>query len=67
MRVGFVGLGKLGTPVALAVSLAGHDVMGYDIDRSRMQNRIWCEAAVCGNRMRVSRHRRGPAAADARA
>src|SRR6476661_4272449 len=37
MRVGFVGLGKLGTPVALAVSLAGHDVMGYDIDASRMQ------------------------------
>jgi CGNR zinc finger/Putative stress-induced transcription regulator len=37
------------------------------VDRSRMQNRIWCEAAVCGNRMRVSRHRRGPAAADARA
>lgn len=32
-----VGLGKLGTPVALALSLKGHDVMGYDIDPERMQ------------------------------
>jgi len=37
------------------------------VDRSRKGNRIWCEAAVCGNRMRVGRHRRGPSAADARA
>jgi predicted RNA-binding Zn ribbon-like protein len=36
------------------------------VDRSRKGNRIWCEAAVCGNRMRVGRHRRRPAAADAR-
>ena len=37
MNVGIVGLGKLGTPVALALALKGHDVMGYDIDPSRMQ------------------------------
>jgi predicted RNA-binding Zn ribbon-like protein len=37
------------------------------VDRSRRQNRIWCEAAVCGNRMRVSRHRRRPSEATARA
>ena len=30
------------------------------VDRSRKGNRIWCEAAVCGNRMRVGRHRRRP-------
>jgi UDPglucose 6-dehydrogenase len=36
-KVGLVGLGKLGTPVALAMSLKGHDVMGYDIDEQRMQ------------------------------
>jgi UDPglucose 6-dehydrogenase len=37
MRIGLVGLGKLGTPVALALALEGHHVMGYDIDPSRMQ------------------------------
>src|SRR5437667_12083990 len=36
-RVGLVGLGKLGVPVALAMSLRGHDVMGYDADESKMQ------------------------------
>ena len=37
MKVGVVGLGKLGMPVALAMSLKGHDVMGYDIDPQKMQ------------------------------
>lgn len=36
-KVGLVGLGKLGTPVALAMSLKGHDVMGFDVDSQRMQ------------------------------
>jgi UDPglucose 6-dehydrogenase len=35
-RVGVVGLGKLGMPVALGMSLNGHDVMGYDVDPQRM-------------------------------
>jgi predicted RNA-binding Zn ribbon-like protein len=30
------------------------------VDRSRQRNRIWCEASVCGNRMRVDRHRHRP-------
>jgi len=30
MRIGFIGLGKLGLPVALATEAAGHDVAGYD-------------------------------------
>ena len=37
MNVGFVGLGKLGLPVALAMDLCGHRVMGYDIDPAVMQ------------------------------
>lgn len=37
MKVGFVGLGKLGMPVALAISMKGHDVMGYDIDADKMR------------------------------
>lgn len=36
-RVGLVGLGKLGMPVALAMSMKGHDVMGFDVDAGRMQ------------------------------
>jgi UDPglucose 6-dehydrogenase len=37
MRIGFLGLGKLGLPCALAVDLKGHDVMGYDINPNVMQ------------------------------
>ena len=32
MRVGFIGLGKLGLPCATAMSKNGHDVMGYDVN-----------------------------------
>ena len=32
MNVGFLGLGKLGLPVALAIDSKGHNVCGYDID-----------------------------------
>lgn len=37
MRIGFIGLGKLGLPCAVAIDMKGHDVMGYDVDASRMQ------------------------------
>jgi UDPglucose 6-dehydrogenase len=37
MKVGFLGLGKLGLPCALAVDMKGHDVMGYDINPKVMQ------------------------------
>lgn len=32
MKIGFVGLGKLGLPVALAIESAGHEVYGIDTD-----------------------------------
>ena len=32
MKIGFVGLGRLGFPCALAAAMKGHDVMAYDID-----------------------------------
>lgn len=32
MNVGFIGLGKLGLPVALAIESKGHKVTGYDIN-----------------------------------
>ena len=34
MNIGFIGLGKLGLPVALAVESKGHNVMGFDIAES---------------------------------
>ena len=43
MRVGFVGLGKLGLPVALATEAAGHEVAGWDTNagvRSILDSRI---------------------------
>jgi UDPglucose 6-dehydrogenase len=38
MKIGFVGLGKLGFPCALAASIRGHDVMGYDTNPAVMNN-----------------------------
>lgn len=32
MKIGFMGLGKLGLPVALAIESMGHKVKGYDIN-----------------------------------
>lgn len=32
MKIGFVGLGKLGLPVAVTIGCKGHDVKGYDIN-----------------------------------
>lgn len=46
MKIGYVGLGKLGLPCALAVSLKGHDVMGYDKDPSKMQKNYFPHAEI---------------------
>jgi UDPglucose 6-dehydrogenase len=34
MKIGFIGLGKLGLPCALAINSKGHEVWGYDIDKN---------------------------------
>jgi UDPglucose 6-dehydrogenase len=36
MRVGLVGVGRLGLPCAVAIAMKGHDVMAYDIVPSLM-------------------------------
>jgi UDPglucose 6-dehydrogenase len=33
-KVGFIGLGKLGLPVAVAIDSKGHEVVGYDINQA---------------------------------
>ncbi len=37
IKIGFVGLGKLGLPCALAINQKGYEVMGYDVDPAKMQ------------------------------
>lgn len=34
MNIGFIGLGKLGLPCALAINNKGHKVWGYDVDEN---------------------------------
>jgi len=38
MKIGFLGLGKLGLPVALAVESKGHQVVGTDINEITLRN-----------------------------
>ncbi len=38
MKIGFLGLGKLGLPVALAVESKGHYVCGTDISKTTLEN-----------------------------
>ena len=47
MNIGFIGLGKLGLPCALAVESRGHSVVGYDPSQQvkeivdRDNNELW--------------------------
>ena len=38
MKVGFLGLGKLGLPCALAIESKGHIIYGYDINSNVIQD-----------------------------
>ena len=38
MNIGFLGLGKLGLPVSLAVEDKGHRVFGYDISKQTIDD-----------------------------
>ncbi len=38
MKIGFLGLGKLGLPVALAIESKGHEVFGTDINSNTVKN-----------------------------
>lgn len=37
MRVGFVGLGEMGLPMAGGLAAAGHDVVGFDVDAGAVE------------------------------
>ena len=38
MNIGFLGLGKLGLPVSLAVEDKGHKIFGYDISQQTLED-----------------------------
>jgi UDPglucose 6-dehydrogenase len=38
MKIGFIGLGKLGLPVALAIESKKHQIYGYDIDNNVIES-----------------------------
>ena len=40
MRVGYVGLGSMGAPMARNLAAAGHDLLVYDLDRSRVEGLV---------------------------
>ncbi len=43
MRIGFVGIGNMGGPMAANVAKAGHEVVAYDTDAARLA--AWAEEA----------------------
>ncbi|MGH7155177.1 MAG: NAD(P)-binding domain-containing protein, partial [Acetobacteraceae bacterium] len=36
-RIGFIGLGNMGAPMAANLLKAGHQVVGYDLNRTAVQ------------------------------
>ena len=62
MNVGFIGLGKLGLPCALAVESRGHKVVGYDpskqvkdiVDTKKLQyQEIWAQEHLDKSKIEV--------------
>ena len=62
MKVGFIGLGKLGLPCALAVESRGHKVVGYDpseqvkdiIDTKKLQyQEIWAQEHLDKSKIKI--------------
>ena len=46
MRVAFVGLGTMGLPMARHLVAAGHQLVGYDLDPSRVEA-LGVAASIC--------------------
>lgn len=40
MRIGYVGLGSMGAPMARNLAAAGHDLLVYDLDTSRVEELV---------------------------
>jgi UDP-glucose 6-dehydrogenase len=39
--IGFLGMGKLGTPLAVAIASKGYKILAYDVNPSLMKKQVW--------------------------
>ncbi|MEM6464008.1 MAG: 3-hydroxyisobutyrate dehydrogenase [Pseudomonadota bacterium] len=46
MKIGFIGLGNMGAPMARNLAAAGHDVTGYDVSASAPENTTQASSAA---------------------
>ena len=46
MKIGFIGLGKLGMPCAEEIAKKGHAVLGYDVDKSLNSDYVIVEETI---------------------
>ena len=46
MKIGFIGLGKLGMPCAEEIAKKGHAVLGYDVDKSLNSDYVIVEDTI---------------------
>ena len=53
MKVSFIGLGKLGLPVAVAIDAKGHNVLGYDINPNINSNKHLYNVLTLKKKMRI--------------
>ena len=53
-RLGFIGLGKMGTPLTQNMMKDGHTVCGYDIDPARMRQLAEAGGAPCASAREVA-------------
>ena len=55
-KLGFIGLGKMGTPLTRNLIADGHKVSGFDIDTARMDQLTEAGGTPCANAREVAEH-----------
>jgi 3-hydroxyisobutyrate dehydrogenase len=52
MRIGFVGLGNMGTPMAAHIARAGHELRVYDLEPARVQQFVQQHGGIAAPALR---------------
>jgi len=55
-KIGFVGLGNMGGPMATRLAAAGHDVLAFDIDDSALEQAVAGGVTAAANANECARH-----------